>query len=172
MVRVHSIHSSAFNRSIWIAFTLFMSIFSASVAANIKDDDSQFDYEGFTRDYFSAWKATQAPNATKADLAYYLSFLTDDIGYQHLPYSDNDVRAADGKTQMRKGMSYYLGTHTEYEAILTKSSYGHNVITLEYDTQTKGVHPDNGQIISNSYTSLEVLEIDNGKVSVIRHYSD
>ena len=175
MVRVHSIYiiySSAFNRYIWIAFSLFMFIFSASVAANTKDVNSQFDYEGFTRDYFSAWKATQAPNATKANLEHYLSFLTDDIGYQHLPYSVNDARAADGKNHMRKGMSFYLGSHTEYEATLTKSSYGHNVITLEYNTQTKGVHPDNGQIISNSYTSLEVLEIDNGKVSVIRHYSE
>lgn len=110
MVRVHSIYtisSGAFNRSFWITFSLFMSIISASVAANTKDDDIQFDYEGFTRDYFSAWKATQAPNATKADLEHYLTFLTDDIGYQHLPYSNNDVRAADGKAQMRKGMSYY-----------------------------------------------------------------
>lgn len=172
MSRVHSSHSSAFNRSFWIAFTLLVSIFSASVAANTKKVDSQFDYERFTRDYFSAWKAVQAPNATKANLEHYLSFLTDDIGYQHLPFSDNDSREADGKVQIRQGMSYYLGMHSGYKAKLTHYSYGHNVITIEYDTQANGVHPDTGQLVSNEYSSLEVLEIENGKVSVIRHYSE
>ncbi|MFT5450919.1 MAG: ketosteroid isomerase-like protein [Enterobacterales bacterium] len=132
----------------------------------------KFNYEGFIKDYFSAWKNSQKPKAEKKDLEQYLAFLTDDIGYQHLPYSNDDSRNADGKKDMRKGMSYYLGIHTKYSAKLIKYSYGHNVIVLEFETAFEGIHPDNDQPISNTSKVIEVLEIEKGKVSVIRHYSD
>ncbi|KGJ93802.1 hypothetical protein [Colwellia psychrerythraea] len=138
--------------------------------ANAKDDN--FNYEQFTRDYFAAWTNVQKPKATVKDLEHYLTFLTDDIGYQHLPYSNDDSRASDGKALMRKGMSYYLGIHTEYKAQLTNSAHGNNVIMIEFTTQAKGIHPDNGQEIIINNSTFEVLEIDKGKISVIRHYSD
>ena len=72
---------------------------------------------------------------------------------------------------MRKGMSYYLGIHTEYQAKLTNSAHGNNVIMIEFTTQAKGVHPDNGQEIIINNSTFEVLEIEKGKISVIRHYS-
>lgn len=139
---------------------------------NVYAEEKKFNYEGFIKDYFSAWTNSQKPKAEKEDLEQYLAFLTDDIGYQHLPYSNDDSRNADGKKDMRKGMSYYLGIHTEYSAKLIKYSYGHNVIILEFETAFKGIHPDNGQEISSTSKALEVLEIEEGKVSVIRHYSD
>jgi hypothetical protein len=45
---------------------------------------------------------------------------------------------------MREGMSHYLGAHTEYT----------------------------GELVTDSYRTLEVLEIEDGKVSVIRKYSE
>lgn len=141
-------------------------------SSNIYAEEQKFNYEGFIKDYFSAWKNSQKPKAVKEDLEQYLAFLNDNIGYQHLPYSNDDSRKPDGKEALRKGMSYYLGIHTEYSAKLTKYSYGHNVIILEFDTTFKGIHPDNGQEISSTSKALEVLEIEEGKVSVIRHYSD
>jgi hypothetical protein len=65
-------------------------------------------------------------------------------GHQHLPYDSDDTRSPEGKNNMREGMSHYLGAHTEYT----------------------------GELISDSYRTLEVLEIENGKVSVIRKYSE
>ncbi|WP_019028099.1 nuclear transport factor 2 family protein [Colwellia piezophila] len=130
----------------------------------------KFNYQQFTQDYFAAWTNVQKPKATQQDLDHYLSFLTDDIGYQHLPYANDDSRTPDGKAMMRKGMSYYLGIHTEYQAKLINSSFAQNVITIEFHTQAKGIHPDNGQEIVIDNTVFEVLEIENGKISVIRHY--
>jgi hypothetical protein len=134
--------------------------------------EPEFDYNKFMTSYFSAWTNVQKPNAKKEDLEHYLSFLTDDIGYQHLPYSNDDSRKPDGKQALRKGMSYYLGIHTEYSAKLTNSTYGNNVIIIEFDTKAKGIHPDNGQQVIIKNHTLEVLEIDQGKISVIRHYSN
>jgi len=54
-------------------------------------------------------------------------------------------RRNDGKFLLRKGMTYYLGIHSQYKAILTNQSLGHNVITIDFHTQTKGIRPDNGQ---------------------------
>ena len=102
----------------------------------VSAEEKAFNYEQFTHDYFAAWTNVQKPNASKQDLEHYLSYLTDDIGYQHLPYANDDSRAADGKALMRKGMSYYLGIHTEYQAQLTNSAYGNNVIMIKFNTHS------------------------------------
>lgn len=75
--------------------------------------DNEFNYEQFPRDYFAAWTNVHKPKARKNDLEQDLAFLTDDIDYQHLPYSNGDSRAPDGKAMMRKGMTYYLGIHQD-----------------------------------------------------------
>ncbi|MCF6301166.1 MAG: nuclear transport factor 2 family protein [Proteobacteria bacterium] len=130
-----------------------------------------FNSKQFAVEYFEAWKASQAPDATKKDLEHYLSFLKDDLGHQHLPYSPDDKRYPDGKERMREGMTYYLGAHTEYKVKLLNSSFGFNVIVLEYEIFSKGKRP-NGELVEQKYTRLEVLEIEDGKVSVIRIYSE
>lgn len=152
----------------------FLSVLILMPLSTIADEvkqKSDFDYAAFTQVYFEAWKGTQQPNATAQDLENYLSLLTDDIGYQHLPWSDDDSRQPDGKAALRKGMTYYLASHDEYSATLTNSAFGHNVIMIEFHTVSKGTHPDNGKVILHDNSSFEVLEIENGKVSVIRHYS-
>ncbi|PKG80681.1 hypothetical protein CXF85_21420 [Colwellia sp. 75C3] len=153
----------------WLSSLLGL-LFVFPIMVNAKEQS--FDYEKFTNEYFAAWTNVQKPQATKQDLEHYLTFLTDDIGYQHLPYSNDDSRAPDGKVMLRKGMNYYLGIHTQYQAKLTNKSFGHNVIMIEFRTKAKGIHPDNGQEILIDNSVLEVFEIEQGKISVIRHYSN
>lgn len=130
-----------------------------------------FDYDAFVKAYFDAQVMTQQPNATKEDLEHYLSFLTDDIGNQHFPNAPDDSREPDGKDMMRKGMSRYLGVHTEYQAEIIDYQYGFNAVSIKHKFSAKGKRAD-GSEFSYSKIALDVLELENGKVSVIRRYSE
>jgi len=143
-------------------------IFSTANATNTES----FNPEKFAKDYFNAWTATQSPTATKEDIEHYLSFLTEDIGHQHLPYDSDDTRNSNGKNDMREGMGYYLGGHTDYLGKLISYTDGHNVVVLKYETSSKGLHPQTKQVVVQNYFTIEVLEIENGKISVIRKYSE
>ena len=132
----------------------------------------EFDADKFAQDYFGAWAATQSPSATRQDLERYLSFLTDDVGHQHLPYDPDGSRGPNGKENMREGMTYYLGAHDEYEGRLVSHTVGHDVVIIKYKSFSKGTHPQTGEEIVRNDVTVEVLEIDNGKVAVIRKYSD
>jgi hypothetical protein len=131
-----------------------------------------FNPEEFAKDYFKAWTATQSPGATKEDLEHYLSFLSEDVGHQHLPYDSDDTRSSNGKKNIREGMSYYLGGHTEYSGKLISHTNGYGVVVIKYETSSKGIHPQTKQVIVQNYLTVEVLEIESGKVSVIRKYSE
>jgi hypothetical protein len=137
-------------------------------AANAED----FNPEKFAKDYFNAWTATQSPTATKEDLEHYLSFLSEDVGHQHLPYDPDDSRTPNGKQNMREGMTYYLGGHTEYSGKLISHSDGYGVVVIKYESSSKGIHPQTKQVVIQNNSTLELLEIENGKVSVIRKYSE
>lgn len=139
--------------------------FSSSVLAD------EFDYDRFVKAYYQAQVMTQQPNATKQDLEHYLSFLTDDIGNQHFPNAPDDSREPDGKEMMRKGMSRYLGVHTEYKAEIIDYQYGYNAVSIKHKFSAKGKRSD-GSEFSYSKVALDVLELENGKVSVIRRYSE
>lgn len=130
-----------------------------------------FDAEAFAVNYFDAWRATQSPHAGPEDIERYLALLADDVGHQHLPYDPDAARDPQGKTRMREGMTYYLGAHTEYRASLTGQLSGFGVVIIEYQTYLKGRHPQTGDIIEKSSETIEVLELEDGKVSVIRKYS-
>jgi len=134
-------------------------------------NDDQFDYDKFVKQYHQAIVNTQKPNATKQDLEHYLSFLTDDIGNQHFPNAPDDSRTPDGKALMRKGMTRYLGVHTSYEAKIIEYIVGFNSIALKHKFSAKGQRAD-GSEFSYSKVALDVLELENGKVSVIRRYSE
>ena len=131
-----------------------------------------FDPENFANVYFDAWAATQSPTATPADIEVYLSLLADDVGHQHLPYDTDDTRSPEGKNSMREGMSHYLGAHTEYTGELISYLPGYDVLVIEYDTSIRAIHPQTEEVITDNYRTLEVLEIEDGKVSVIRKYSE
>ena len=130
------------------------------------------DLEAFGKAYFEAMVLTQKPGATEQDIENYLSLLTDDVGHQHLPNSPDDARAADNKKHMRKGMNYYRGANTEFNAELLDITTGKDVVVLKYKTSLKGFHPQLKKEISFAAEQVEVLEIENGKVSVIRKYSN
>jgi hypothetical protein len=131
----------------------------------------EFDAEQFAHSYFSAWTASQKPAATEKELEHYLGFLAEDVGHQHLPYDTDDSRSPDGKESMREGMTYYLGKHTEYKAELKNISYGLNAIAIQFEVSLKARRGPDEPITSMNYTSLEVLEIEDGKVSMIRKYN-
>lgn len=136
--------------------------------AHLVADD--FDYDAFIKAYYQAQVATQQPDATKEDLEHYLSFLTEDVGNQHFPNAPDDSREPDGKALMRKGMTHYLGVHTEYQAELISYEFGYNAIAFKHKFAGKGKRAD-GSEFSYSKTAMDVLELENGKVSVIRRYS-
>ena len=119
----------------------------------------------------SFWTATQKPSATKEDLEHYLSFLVEDVGHQHLPYDSDDSRHPDGKQSIREGMTHYLGKHIEYEAELMNISYGLNAVAIQFHVSAKGKRGPDHPIESMSYNTMEVLEIESGKVSLIRKYN-
>jgi|TARA_B100001063_G_C16666100_1_gene503682 hypothetical protein len=132
-------------------------------------NEEQFDYEQFVNQYHQAMTNTQRPGASKEDLESYLSLLTEDVGNQHFPNASDDSREANGKKLMREGMSRYLGVHTEYEAKILEYIVGYNSIALKHTFSAKGLRSD-GSEFSYSKVVLDVLELENGKVSVIRRY--
>lgn len=152
-------------KSIILSLSFF---FSSLVLAN----DSEINLEHFAQKYFDLWTATQLPDSTPKDIDNYLDLLAQDVGHQHLPYDKDDSRTPEGKKSMKKGMLYYLGAHTEYAATLTSITFGYNVVIIKYDTVSKGFHPQLKKEVSSSSDITEVLEIENGKVSVIRKYSE
>lgn len=152
----------------WLLYVTF-SFLSTSIVAN----ESTIDLKEFAHKYYKTMIATQAPNATAHELEKYLALLTDDIGHSHLPYVTDDSRLPDGKEAMRKGMTFYLGAHTEYNAeLLNVFIFNTSAIAIRYKNSAKGIHPQNKQAMSYSQVMMEVLEIEDGKVAVIRKYHE
>lgn len=99
--------------------------------------------------------------------------MADDIGNQHIPYQPDDSRTPDGKEQMRKGMSFYLGAHTFYKSTLLNTFvFNDTGFAIRYKNDAKGIHPQNKQPIEYTSTMLDVIEIENGKVAMIRKYHE
>jgi hypothetical protein len=146
---------------------LFTLTFAISTSAN------EVDLKKFAQTYYKTMTATQAPNATIADLENYFALLTDDVGHSHLPWVTDDSRLPNGKEAMRKGMLFYLGAHTEYSSeLLDVFIFNTSAIAIRYKNSVKGIHPENNQAIAYSQTMMEVLEMENGKVAVIRKYHE
>ena len=151
-------------------YILFIALFISPAFSALCEE---VDLEEFAQLYFKRMTATQAPNATAVELEEYLSLLTDDIGHSHLPYVVDDSRSADGKASMRKGMTFYLGAHTKYEAnLLNVFIFNQSAIAIRYKSYAKGIHPQNKQAIEYSQTMMEVLEMEGDKVAVIRKYHE
>ena len=153
-------------RFFMIALTVFASLSVSAEAVKV-------DLTAFANDYFEKMVASQAPNASKEDLEAYLALLVDDIGHSHIPWDNDDSRLADGKVMMRKGMTYYLGAHTEYKAeILNLFIFNDSAIAIRYRHQAKGIHPSNKQHTEYDRIMMEVLEMEGNKVAVIRKYHE
>jgi hypothetical protein len=150
-------------------FFSILVVLTSVVSTTVLANEDKFDYDNFVIQYHQAMVNTQSPKASKKDLEHYLSFLTDDIGNQHFPNAPDDSRTPDGKKSMREGMSRYLGVHTGYEANIIEYIVGFNSIALKHKFSAKGLRSD-GSEFSYSKVVLDVLELENGKVSVIRRY--
>ena len=151
----------------------FLNIVFAACSFAASASDKSLDLNQLAHNYFDAMVATQAPNATAKDIEYYLSFLTDDVGHAHLPYVVDDSRLPDGKAAMRKGMTFYLAAHTEFDAkLLNVYTFNNSAIAIRYTKSAKGTHPQNNQAIEYQDTMLEVLELEGDKVAVIRKYHE
>jgi len=147
-------------------------IISVIYAISISQSYAQ-DLNAFAQNYFDKMVATQAPNATPEDLENYLSLLTDDIGHSHLPWVTDDSRLPDGKEQMRKGMTFYLGSHDYYKAeLLDVFVFNTSAIAIRYKDHAKGIHPQTKQAHEYQNVMMEVLELEDGKVAIIRKYHE
>jgi len=152
---------------------LIVAALSLLVVCSVPAQSYQSEMEQIAQNYFEMMVASQAPDATEKELENYLALLTDDVGHQHLPYETDDSRSADGKQSMRKGMTFYLGAHTEYNAeLLNLFTFNDSAIAIRYSHSAKGIHPQNNQAITYTSIMMEVLEIENGKVAVIRKYHE
>lgn len=153
--------------------TFLKAILLILVSTSLSATEAQVDLKAFAQTYFDRMNATQAPNATEKDLEDFLALMTDDIGSTHLPYVTDDSRTPTGKADMRKGMRFYLGSHTQYSAeLLNVFTFNNTAIAIRYRNSAKGIHPQTKQ--PNEYTQIlmDVLEIENGKIAVIRKYHE
>jgi len=151
----------------------FLIVLILMISTTTLAKDSILNLQEFAENYFDKMVASQAPKATEKELEAYLSLLADDIGHSHLPYVTDDSRLPDGKQKMRKGMTFYLGLHTEYRAeLLDIFAFNDSAVAIRYKNSAKGIHPQTKKAISYSQTMMEVLEMENGKVAVIRKYHE
>ena len=140
---------------------------------NALAETKQMDLKEFAHNYYKTMMATQSPAATNKELEEYLALLADDVGYSHLPHVTDDSRLPDGKQSMRKGMTFYLGTHTEFNAeLLDVFTFNRSAVAIRYTKQAKGIHPQSKQPHEYTSTMMEILEIEDGKVAVIRKYHE
>tara|TARA_B110000211_G_scaffold230942_1_gene291535 strand:- start:505 stop:966 length:462 start_codon:yes stop_codon:yes gene_type:complete len=143
------------------------------VTSFVARGENTFDLKAFAQHYYKTMTATQAPNAGTKELEAYLALLTDDVGSQHIPYQVDDSRTADGKELMRKGMSFYLGAHTHYESeLLNTFIFNDSGFAIRYKNHAKGIHPQSKQPIEYTSVMMEVIEIENAKVAMIRKYHE
>ena len=124
----------------------------------------------FAHKYFESWNKTQMPKASEKDLENFLALLTDDVALQHLPYQKNDDRKPDGKEMLRKGMNRWRGANTSYKAKLIKVNHGHNVIVIKYQAVMTLIDEKTKKERTITRNNVEVLELDEGKVAIIRKY--
>ena len=133
--------------------------------------EENIDLKAFGQLYYDKMSATQAPNATKADIEAYLDLLADDVGHTHLPWVTNDSRQPNAKQSHREGMSFYLGAHSEYKSeLLDIFTFNQSAVAIRYTKSAKGIHPQSKQAIEYQHVMMEVLEMEDGKVAVIRKY--
>lgn len=124
-------------------------------------------------EYFSKYVATQMVSATKKDIENFLTLLTDNVAHTHLPWDNDDTRLANGKEKMREGMLFYLGAHTKYKAkLLNVYTFNSSAIAVRYEKWSEGIHPETGKLVSNNTVYMDVLELEESKIAVIRKYHE
>jgi hypothetical protein len=149
--------------------TIILCILISSIGV-VKADSTNIEYVNLANNYAQAWFKTQMSTATKSDVEYYLSFLTDDVAYQHLPYDKTDEREEGGKAVLRQGMTQWLASNIDYKASINSINFSHNLITINYNSSTTIIDSKTKKKRVINRHVIDSLEIDNNKVSVIRKY--
>tara|TARA_R110002073_G_scaffold145532_2_gene297657 strand:+ start:24592 stop:25062 length:471 start_codon:yes stop_codon:yes gene_type:complete len=148
---------------------LFISFLIISITTSSAQKET-LDLVRFAHTYFNAWNKTQAPEASETDLENYLAILTNDVALQHLPYNKTDERKPNGKEVLRKGMSRWRGVNTSYKAKLIEVNHGQNVVIIKYQAIMTFLDEKTKKERSITRNNIEVLELDKGKVAIIRKY--
>jgi len=133
-------------------------------------DSTNLSYVDLANTYAQAWFKTQSSTATKEDLEHYLSLLTDDVAYQHLPYDKTDEREEGGKEVLRRGMAQWLASSVDYKATINSINFSNNLITINYNSSTTIIDSKTKEKRVINRHVIDSLEIDNNKISVIRKY--
>jgi len=136
----------------------------------VNADSTNIDYLDLANTYAQSWFKTQSSTATKEELEHYLSLLTDDVAYQHLPYDKTDERENGGKEVLRKGMTQWLASSVNYKATINSINFSNNLITINYDSITTIIDSKTKAKRVIHRHVIDSLEIDNMKISVIRKY--
>jgi len=148
-------------------YITLIALFIYSFQVNAQDN---YNPEDFANTYFETWNKTQSPTATITDLENFLALLTDDVALIHPPYDMSDTREPNGKEVIRKGMPRWLGANTSYLAKLIEVTYGNDVVVLKYQAVMTYLDEKTGKEKEIVRNNLEVLELDQGKVAIIRKY--
>lgn len=150
-------------RKVAMAFSLF--ILPLSVTA---ESESPMLWR-LAHEYFERFNQTQLPDSEVQDVERYLALLTEDVGFQHLPWRADDTRFKEGKDTLRKGMIRWLGGKLSYEARLLDVLIAYDLVVIKYES--KLVLPlKDGKSRTIIRNNTETLEVENGKISVIRKY--
>ena len=139
-------------------------------AGAVKADTTNLDSLNLANDYAQAWFKTQMSTATKADLEHYLSFLTEDVAYQHLPYDKTDEREEGGKDVLRKSMTQWLASNVDYKVTINSINFSNNLITINYNSSTTIIDSKTKEKRVMNRHVIDSLELDGDKVSIIRKY--
>lgn len=148
---------------------IYMSILTSLAFTQVHAQDT-LSPETFANTYFETWNKTQSPTATIKDLENFLALLTDDVALIHPPYDMTDTREPNGKAIIRKGMTRWLGANTSYTAKLIEITYGYEAIVIKYQAEMTYKDETTGEEKRIVRNNLEVLELDQGKVAIIRKY--
>jgi hypothetical protein len=151
-------------------YKIMMFSFLVFCSSVVKADTTNLEYLNLANEYAKAWFKTQISTATKADLEHYLSFLTDDVAYQHLPYDKTDEREAGGKEVLRKGMTQWLASNVDYKVTINSINFSNNLITINYDSATTIIDSKTKEKKVMRRHVIDTLELDGNKISVIRKY--
>jgi hypothetical protein len=121
------------------------------------------------KQYFEAWVASQQPDASIKDLEHYLSFLSEDVAWQHLPYAKSDERKAGGKETLKQGMLNWLGNHHSYSAELIRVENNQHFMIIEFRSVAQAIDSSGEKAMIRRHY-LDVLELDENRVAIVRRY--
>jgi ketosteroid isomerase-like protein len=120
--------------------------------------------------YFEAWIESQQPSASMKDIEHLTSFMTDDVAWQHSPYAKSDDRTKGGKEKLQAGMMQWLGSHQSYSAELLKLHSSKDYFIIEFRSTAMIKDGNSNQLKELKRHYLDILEMDGGRVAIIRRY--